>query len=205
MTERFADLDRIADWGEFDLPANSVERLEAFERWLGDEAVEAGGIGPKESERLWERHILDSAIFAGFVVGGDEVLDVGSGVGLPGLVVAVLRPDAELTLLDRSGRRCDLSRRAIRVLGLTNVRVVQGDLNGYIGEHSVAISRASLPPSQLLEPLRGVSGLREIVAAGSRSTRPPPTDGWETVEIPGKVLGRPLWLMRASLSSNSAG
>jgi len=181
-------------------------KLSAFEQWIRDEAVPAGGVGPNESPRLWERHIFDSALFAAFVTDEDTVLDVGSGVGLPGIPVAVLRPDCQVTLLDRSGRRCELASRAVRVLAIDNVEVVQGDVTSYNGGHSVVISRASLPPEELLQVVRNrLPTVRTIVAAGSRIGPPELPDGWESIEIPPDVAGELVWVIRAWISSDTAG
>ena len=205
MSDRQRDIERIASWGGFILPPAAADRLAELEDWISNEAIPAGGVGPNEAERLWERHILDSSLFAGFVEANDSVLDIGSGAGLPGLVVAVLRPDCQMTLLDRAGRRCDLARRAVRVLGVHNVEVVQGELAGYSNPHSLALSRASLPPDELLGAVSGIAGLKAVVAAGSRITAPQHFAGWESVEIPAELVGDTIWMLRARLSEDQAG
>ncbi len=211
MTDYRDDLSRLAAWAGVDLPSGAVERLVAFEKWIREEAIPGGGVGPNEATRLWHRHILDSALFAGFVADGDSVLDIGSGVGLPGIPTAVVRPDCDVTLLDRAGRRCDLARRAVRVLGLRNVQVVQGEVAGYAQSEGaeyddVVIARASLAPQDLLITVQSfLPWVRRVVAAGSWISPPRPPQGWESVAVPPEVVGEKVWLLNAWISADSAG
>jgi 16S rRNA (guanine527-N7)-methyltransferase len=106
-----------------------VEQLQAYQDLLASTGVEWGLIGPREIDRLWERHIDNS-----LAVTEDHeclplsatVVDVGSGAGLPGLVWAIARPDLEVTLVEPLERRTRFLHLAIEELGLTNVRVVRG-------------------------------------------------------------------------------
>ena len=82
----------------------------AFVAALADEGERRGLIGPLELPRLWSRHILNSAIIAPMLHG--RVGDIGSGAGLPGLVLAIARPDVELVLIEPMERRVARSRRA---------------------------------------------------------------------------------------------
>src|SRR5680860_1148391 len=103
------------------LPLSELQTLQLgrLHRWLATEAVEAGGLGPNEVDQITQRHIGDSAAFACQVPKApDSLIDLGSGVGLPGAVLAILWPRTSVTLLDRSGRRADLARRMTRVVGL---------------------------------------------------------------------------------------
>ncbi len=117
----------LTSWGRPATP-QQLTLLDGFAAWLREEAVAAGGLAPGEVERIEERHILDSLAFLqGLDSAPSRLLDLGSGVGLPGIPLAIMLPDTEVTLLDRSGRRVRLARRAIRVLGLDNVRVEQAE------------------------------------------------------------------------------
>jgi 16S rRNA (guanine527-N7)-methyltransferase len=178
--------------------------LGEFGRWLADEGVAAGGVGPLEASRIVDRHLADSLVFAR--VWGptpSRVLDVGTGVGLPGIPLAITHPHTTFTLLDRSGRRCRLARRATRVLGLPNVSVEQGDVEREARTWPVVLFRASLPPVQALAvgaPLLLDDGC--AVVALSRTSRPaavPPAPPGTTVDVvqtdPG-VLDSPAWLLR---------
>ncbi len=83
-------------------------RLALAERYtelLATEGVTRGLIGPREAERLWERHVLNSAVLAEAIPDGSTVCDIGTGAGLPGLVVAIARPDIAMTLVEPLLRR----------------------------------------------------------------------------------------------------
>ncbi len=84
-----------------------------------------GLIGPLELPRLWSRHVLNSAVVAPYLREDAQVADVGSGAGLPGLVLAIARPDARLVLIEPMERRCDWLRSEADRLGLDNVEVVR--------------------------------------------------------------------------------
>lgn len=122
--------------------------MEKLQHWLATEAVEAGGVGPSEVDLLEERHLADSVLFARPWRGTAPatVLDIGSGVGLPGLVLGIVWPEAQVVLLDRSGRRYDLARRAIRILGLANVSALQADVHSHRDQYEAVVMRAVLPP-----------------------------------------------------------
>src|ERR1700759_2364482 len=84
------------------------DRYPAAERYvalLAGPGVARGVIGPRETDRLWERHVLNSAVVAELVPEGAAVLDVGSGAGLPGIPLALARPDLSVALLEPMLRR----------------------------------------------------------------------------------------------------
>ena len=119
---------RAAIFAGLGLSEDQIHTLQLYADWLITEAVPAGGLGPREGERLWQRHIGDSLTFAaGWSDVPPEILDVGTGVGLPGIPLAVLFPDTMVTLLDRGGRRVRLVHRAVRILDLPNVVIAKGD------------------------------------------------------------------------------
>jgi len=120
---------RAASWSGHALDDDRLTLLVNYAEWLITEAIPAGGLGPREAARVWGRHVADSLIFAGgWVTAPAEILDVGTGVGLPGIPLAILWPETAVTVLDRGGRRIRLLTRAVRVLGLENVSVAQGDV-----------------------------------------------------------------------------
>jgi len=188
--------------------------MQAFAGWLGTEGADAGGIGPHESSRLWDRHLLDSAAFSTcWSTPPTECLDLGSGAGLPGIVLAILWPGTEMLLVDRSGRRARLMRRAIRILGLENVSVVQRDVFELAGEREALVMRATLPPASaagLCGDLLAPGG--QAVVGLSRSQAPRSAEQWtkqgEAVGVPGletrieavKVLDPPAWMLIMSKS-----
>jgi 16S rRNA (guanine527-N7)-methyltransferase len=108
-----------------ELFGDHIEQARAFTADLAQHGEERGLIGPLELERLWSRHVVNSALVAPLLAAG-RVGDVGSGAGLPGLVLAIARPDAHLVLIEPMERRTDwLSEEADR-LGLRNVTVLRG-------------------------------------------------------------------------------
>jgi len=126
-----------ADWAGTPLSQRQLVRLHRFSRWLVEEAIPAGGLGPRETSRVWRRHIADSLTFgvAFHANPPPEILDVGSGVGLPGIPLALAFPDTTVTLLDRGGRRIRLLRRVVRILELTNVVIEQADVYSVADDH----------------------------------------------------------------------
>lgn len=155
-----------------------------------------GGIGPAEIERIDRRHLADSLLFA-IGLPGDrrEVWDLGSGAGLPGIPLAIALPETRFTLVDRSGRRVDLLRRAIRVLGLQNCQPVQGDINDLEGPVENIVSRASMPAEQLGETVRALLSPQGAAVTGGSWRERPEVRGWDTVEIPEDVLDQTVWLL----------
>ena len=191
-------LDRTLRWLGLSLP-ELRPRFETYADWLTTEARAAGGIGPDEGGRVLERHIVDSLLFAGVWSVEGDVLDVGSGVGLPGIPLAIAAPDRHFVLLDRSGRRVALAKRALRILSLENVEVVHGDLERVDWSRSVVVSRASLSPQALRMRAEVVGKPRELLVAGSHITAPS-VPGFEAVEIPAEILDRPVWVLRMAQS-----
>jgi 16S rRNA (guanine527-N7)-methyltransferase len=92
---------------------------------LATSGVERGLIGPREAPRVWERHVLNCAVVAGLVPDGARLVDVGSGAGLPGIPLALVRPDAHIVLVEPLARRVDWLREVIADLGVA-VEVERG-------------------------------------------------------------------------------
>jgi 16S rRNA (guanine(527)-N(7))-methyltransferase RsmG len=160
------------------------------------EAVTAGGIGPYETERIDNRHIGDSLLFAGgFPISPEQILDVGSGVGLPGIPLSLIMPDTGFFLLDRSGRRADLMKRAIRVLELENVEVVHGDISDWKTPMDGIVSRASLSPDQAVTTFSRILRPQGRAVVGGSWASPPSVVGFDLMEVPGAVLDQRVWLL----------
>ncbi len=190
-----------------DLTTDQVSLLGTFGDWLASEGAEAGGIGPVEAGRLEDRHIADSLIYAAaWEKNPSTLLDVGSGAGLPGIPLAIAYPQMGVTLVDRSGRRCALARRAVRVLGIENVEVRQEDVEKLTGSWDVVVFRASLPPAEALKVApsllaadgRAVVGLSRKAAPEFVPTAPPGTSV-DVMKIGDGVLDSPAWLLRMTL------
>ena len=156
----------------------------------------AGGLGPNEGPRVDSRHIADSLLFArGFEQTPSRVLDVGSGVGLPGIPLSIVMPDTEFVLLDRSRGRVELMRRVSRILDLPNVEVREGDIAGWAEQFDGIVSRGSLSPEQagMVFPRHLAPGGRAVI--GGSWASPPDVTGFDLLEVPGTVLDQRVWLL----------
>lgn len=184
-----------ARYAGIELDSGQLTRMERYADWLRSEGRRAGGIGPDEVSRLERRHLADSLLFASALGSPEETWDLGTGVGLPGVPLAIAMPGTRFVLVDRSGLRIDLVRRVIRILELENCEILQGEIGDLDGELDSLVARASLPPAQMLEVACGLlaPGGRAVVA-GSWQTRPDHI-GWETIEIPQDVLDQTVWLL----------
>jgi 16S rRNA (guanine527-N7)-methyltransferase len=127
------------------------DTLVRFHDRLRDEGETRGLIGPREVARLWERHILNSAAVVPYLAGASSVADVGSGAGLPGIVVATLRPDLEVHLIEPMERRTAWLIEIADDLGLANVQVKRGRVEEYHDalEVDIVTSRAVAALSKL--------------------------------------------------------
>ncbi len=103
----------------------SIEVARQFTRNLAELGEELGLIGPLELPRLWTRHVLNCAIMAPLLTADGVVGDVGSGAGLPGLVLAIARPDVQLVLIEPMERRTAWLNSQVAELGLDNVTVLR--------------------------------------------------------------------------------
>lgn len=103
-------------------------RLELAERYaelLATDGVERGLIGPREADRIWDRHLLNCAAVAELIAPDTRVADVGSGAGLPGIPLAIARPDLDITLIEPMLRRTTFLEHVIAELELSSVRVLR--------------------------------------------------------------------------------
>lgn len=123
-----------------------IALAQRYEELLAGPGVTRGLIGPREVDRLWDRHILNSAAVAEVIGEGVRVVDIGSGAGLPGIPVAIARPDLRVTLIEPMLRRSEFLAEVVAELGL-EVEVVRGRaedpavLKGLVGT-DVVLSRA---------------------------------------------------------------
>jgi 16S rRNA (guanine527-N7)-methyltransferase len=123
-----------------------LEQARRYAEMLAGPGVERGLIGPREVDRLWDRHLLNCAAVAELVDDGARVADVGSGAGLPGIPLALARPGLRVTLVEPLLRRADFLREAVAELGLS-VAVVRGRaedraVRDELGEFDAVTSRA---------------------------------------------------------------
>ncbi len=125
---------------------------ETFARILATRGVEQGLIGPHEVPRLWDRHLLNCAVVAELIRDRCKTLvDIGSGAGLPGIVLAMVRPELDVTLLEPMERRCRFLSECVAELGLTNVTVLRGRAEDVVLRADVATARAVAPLDRLSE------------------------------------------------------
>ena len=184
---------RVATWAGYSLDERGLTLLAAYATWLEKEALPAGGIGPGEAPRIWDRHICDSLSFArGWPARAPATaIDVGSGVGLPGVPLAILWPNTRMVLLDRSSRRVELLRRLVRVHQLDNVEPVQGEIAGSRGSFDAILARGVMNPSRLAVAVRHLcsNGGRVAVglSRGNEATAAPPNTG-RVIAISPEVL-----------------
>ena len=137
--------------------------IETYAEILRGRAVEWGLLGPREADRVWDRHILNSAALGELIPDGSSVVDVGSGAGLPGIPLAILRPDLTVTLLEPLLRRSTFLTEVVDELGLgARVTVVRERAEDHEGRYDVVVARAVAPLDGLIrwcDPLRRPAGV----------------------------------------------
>jgi 16S rRNA (guanine527-N7)-methyltransferase len=156
-----------------------VEQAELYVDLLERHGVERGLIGPREVDRLWERHVLNSAVIGEHIPNGVRVVDVGSGAGLPGVPLAISRPDLDIVLLEPMARRVDWLAEVAEKLELP-ITIVRGraeerEVREQLGGAEVVTARAVAPlarlagwclplvrPEGVLLALKGMSAGEEI-------------------------------------------
>ncbi|MFN2535564.1 MAG: 16S rRNA (guanine(527)-N(7))-methyltransferase RsmG [Pseudonocardiaceae bacterium] len=130
----------------FDLAARYAEML-------AGPGIDRGVIGPREADRLWDRHLLNSAVVGELVPAGCRVLDIGSGAGLPGIPLAIARPDLTVVLLEAMIRRVGWLHEVIAELGLAvcvhRGRAEDPAVREQLGEYDVVTARAVAPLGRL--------------------------------------------------------
>jgi 16S rRNA (guanine527-N7)-methyltransferase len=125
--------------------------LEQYAALLAGPGTERGLLGPREVPRLWERHLLNCAGLSELVVDGEVVLDLGSGAGLPGVVLALQRPQVQVVLVESLQRRAAFLSECVEHLGLRNALVRRAraeELHGKV-EVDVVTARAVAPVDRL--------------------------------------------------------
>ena len=163
-------------------PPGRLELAVRYAELLATEGVVRGLIGPREGSRLWDRHLINCAVLGELVPRGSSVCDVGSGAGLPGLVLAIARPDLSVTLVEPLLRRTTFLQEVVADLELTGVEVHRARAEALHGERTfdVVTSRAVAPldrllawsmplvaPTGILVAMKGASAAEEVAAAGT--------------------------------------
>ena len=150
---------------------SSLPAAQRYAELLTGAGVDRGVIGPAEAERIWERHLLNCGAVARLIPARSAVVDVGSGAGLPGIVLALLLPGARITLLEPMARRTEFLTECVTELGLANVSVLRGRAEDLAGELAadVVTARAVAPLDKLAVMAIGVArpGGRVLAIKGS--------------------------------------
>jgi 16S rRNA (guanine527-N7)-methyltransferase len=188
-------IEPVADWLGIDISDEQLETLIRYADWLATEGVALGGIGPGEVERVWDRHIADSLVFGTGLWHGASVLDVGSGLGLPGIPLAISQPGLRVTLLDRSQRRTDALHRVVRMLDL-RCTVSTGDIARHHGTYDRLVMRAVLRGDRVLGLRRLVApGGSMVIGVGRRQRPSEPDPPASLLRIGPEVLENGAWLL----------
>ena len=164
---------------------DAAENLARFAHWLAGAGVERGFLGPREVDRIWDRHIANCAVVEELIPSNSKVFDIGSGAGLPGLVLAIVRPDITMGLIEPLMRRSEFLKEVVTDLGLTEqVSVIRGraeELKGHTAP--VVTARAVAPLGKLLTwslPLTTKGG--QILAMKGSSAATEITDAKEILK-----------------------
>ena len=152
--------------------ASRLPVAEAYVQMLAGAGIERGLLGPREVPRLWERHVLNCAALSDLIPPARSVADLGSGAGLPGLVLAIRRPDLVVTLVEPLLRRSSFLEDAVGRLELENVTVRRARAEELADDarFDVVTSRALAPLPRLLDwslPLLSTTG--QVLAIKGRS------------------------------------
>ncbi len=126
-----------------------LDLAQQYAELLADAGVERGILGPHEIDRIWERHLLNCGAVAELLQPGERVADIGSGAGLPGVPLAIAKPELRIVLIESSLRRTEFLRTAVSELGL-DVEVVRGRaedpaVRQSVGTCDAVVSRAVAP------------------------------------------------------------
>jgi len=159
----------------------SLDQARRYVELLATDGVTRGLIGPRETGRLWDRHLLNCAAVAELVPEQGELVDIGSGAGLPGVVLAMLRPGLSVVLLEPLLRRSVFLEECVAELGLGNATVVRARAEDKAAAHvraDIATARAVAPldrlvgwaagllrPGGQLLAIKGQTAAEEVAAA----------------------------------------
>ena len=126
------------------------EQIQRYAELLSSTGIERGLIGPKEGDRIWERHIANCIPITTIIPNGVRVGDIGSGAGLPGIVIALARPDLKVSLIEPLQRRVDFLNEVIAELAL-DVEVIRGRAERVKKQFEIVTARAVAPLEKLIQ------------------------------------------------------
>jgi 16S rRNA (guanine527-N7)-methyltransferase len=132
----------------------ALDQARRYAELLATDGVTRGLIGPREADRLWERHLLNCAVVVELLPDNGRLVDIGSGAGLPGVVFAMLRPSLDVILLEPLLRRSIFLSECVAELGLANATVVRARAE----EKAAAHIRADIATARAVAPLGRLAG-----------------------------------------------
>jgi 16S rRNA (guanine527-N7)-methyltransferase len=167
------------------LDPSQASRLIRFEELLANRAIPLGVVSRSDATRIRERHIMDSLRAAPVLEGVDLAADLGSGAGLPGVVVAIALPGLQMLLVERRPRRAAFLELAVEELDLSNATVFAGRVAEMPRQVDVALARAFAPLEEAWAQARGVlrPGGRLVYFAGSETAVPVAPEGSVILEV----------------------
>ena len=176
------------------------EEIRAFAQFLTTAGIERGLIGPREGERIWERHIFNCLPVTQLLPQNASLFDIGSGAGLPGIVIALARPDLKVTLIEPLERRVEFLKEATEGLGIEVIRARAQDVKksaDYVTARAVApleklkkISWHMVKTGGALLAMKGESAATEMVGVKNAVLH--------EIELEGIGLGRIVELRKPS-------
>jgi 16S rRNA (guanine527-N7)-methyltransferase len=131
-----------------------LDQARRYAELLATDGVTRGLIGPRETDRLWDRHLLNCAVVTELLPEYGRLVDIGSGAGLPGIVLAMLRPSLEVTLLEPLLRRAVFLEECVAELGLANATVLRARAE----DKNVAGLAADIATARAVAPLDRLAG-----------------------------------------------
>ena len=137
-----------------DVFGGALDQARRYAELLATDGVTRGLIGPRETERLWDRHLLNCAVVSELLPQRGVLVDIGSGAGLPGVVLAMLRPSLQVILLEPLLRRSVFLEECVAELGLSNATVVRARAE----ERAAADIRADVATARAVAPLGRLAG-----------------------------------------------
>lgn len=132
----------------------ALPQAQSYARLLAVAGTERGIVGPAEAARIWDRHLMNCAVLSRLIPARCSLVDLGSGAGLPGVVLAIMLPHVRVTLVEPMARRVDFLNECVTALGLLNAEVLRGR-----GEEFAGKLAADVVTSRAVAPLDRLAGL----------------------------------------------